>query len=54
MWPSSSFCCAMQVLAGVGSVLKTCSSITGLARWVGYLSSTGVYGDWQGAWVDEG
>lgn len=24
------------------------------ARWVGYLSSTGVYGDTSGAWVDEG
>jgi len=24
------------------------------ARWVGYLSSTGVYGDTGGAWVDEG
>jgi nucleoside-diphosphate-sugar epimerase len=23
------------------------------ARWVGYLSSTGVYGDARGAWVDE-
>ena len=23
-------------------------------RWVGYLSTTGVYGDHQGAWVDEG
>lgn len=23
------------------------------ARWLGYLSSTGVYGDTQGAWVDE-
>ena len=23
------------------------------AQWVGYLSSTGVYGDTQGAWVDE-
>ncbi|KAJ7515689.1 hypothetical protein O6H91_22G023700 [Diphasiastrum complanatum] len=21
--------------------------------WIGYLSSTGVYGDWQGEWVDE-
>jgi nucleoside-diphosphate-sugar epimerase len=21
--------------------------------WIGYLSSTGVYGDWKGAWVDE-
>ncbi|KAL3684956.1 hypothetical protein R1sor_002978 [Riccia sorocarpa] len=25
----------------------------GNVRWVGYLSSTGVYGDWQGEWVDE-
>lgn len=24
------------------------------ARWIGYLSSTGVYGDTGGAWVDEG
>jgi nucleoside-diphosphate-sugar epimerase len=24
------------------------------ARWIGYLSSTGVYGDVGGAWVDEG
>ena len=23
------------------------------ARWIGYLSSTGVYGDTGGAWVDE-
>ncbi|MBM3617995.1 MAG: SDR family oxidoreductase [Alphaproteobacteria bacterium] len=23
------------------------------ADWVGYLSTTGVYGDWQGEWVDE-
>ncbi|MCI4660516.1 MAG: SDR family oxidoreductase [Neomegalonema sp.] len=22
-------------------------------RWAGYLSTTGVYGDWQGAWIDE-
>lgn len=26
----------------------------GGARWLGYLSSTSVYGDWQGGWVDEG
>jgi len=29
------------------------SSSTNL-QWVGYISSTGVYGDHQGAWVDEG
>lgn len=23
------------------------------AAWLGYCSTTGVYGDWQGAWVDE-
>ena len=22
-------------------------------RWIGYLSTVGVYGDWDGAWVDE-
>ncbi|MCH2547696.1 MAG: SDR family oxidoreductase [Alphaproteobacteria bacterium] len=22
-------------------------------KWLGYLSTTGVYGDWQGQWVDE-
>lgn len=22
-------------------------------KWIGYLSTVGVYGDWQGAWVDE-
>ena len=26
---------------------------TSPAKWIGYLSSTGVYGDTQGAWVDE-
>lgn len=27
-------------------------SVTTLS-WIGYLSTVGVYGDWQGAWVDE-
>jgi len=27
--------------------------LAGDLRWVGYLSSTGVYGDHDGAWVDE-
>lgn len=26
---------------------------TGTISWIGYLSTTGVYGDWQGDWVDE-
>lgn len=28
------------------------ADVTG-AEWIGYLSTTGVYGDWQGEWVDE-
>ncbi|MEM8824934.1 MAG: SDR family oxidoreductase [Pseudomonadota bacterium] len=28
-------------------------TILGQVEWVGYLSTTGVYGDHQGAWVDE-
>lgn len=37
------------VLAGHGDKLMRCG-----ASWIGYLSSTGVYGDTGGAWVDEG
>ncbi len=37
------------VLARYGAALATAP-----ARWSGYLSSTGVYGDAGGAWVDEG
>jgi nucleoside-diphosphate-sugar epimerase len=36
------------VLASHGAALASAP-----ARWVGYLSSTGVYGDTGGAWVDE-
>ncbi|MGP1282537.1 MAG: SDR family NAD(P)-dependent oxidoreductase [Parasphingopyxis sp.] len=36
------------VLAAYGAALADVS-----ARWIGYLSSTGVYGDTDGAWVDE-
>ncbi|MBB6123668.1 nucleoside-diphosphate-sugar epimerase [Sphingobium subterraneum] len=36
------------VLAHYGDVVRASS-----ARWFGYLSSTGVYGDTGGAWVDE-
>jgi nucleoside-diphosphate-sugar epimerase len=33
--------------------LRTCSRLLRTARWLGYLSTTGVYGDQGGAWVDE-
>ncbi|WP_353230564.1 SDR family NAD(P)-dependent oxidoreductase [Novosphingobium sp.] len=40
---------------GTDAVLATYGGALcdGLARWIGYLSSTGVYGDCGGAWVDE-
>jgi len=34
-------------------VLRTCRSLLGRARWLGYLSTTGVYGDHHGDWVYE-
>src|SRR5258708_6161839 len=34
-------------------VLKTSANLLGRARWIGYLSTTGVYGDHGGGWVDE-
>ncbi len=41
---------------GSDPVLTTYGEALALApaRWLGYLSSTGVYGDSNGAWVDEG
>ncbi len=36
------------VLAGYGDAIRAAAT-----RWTGYLSSTGVYGDAGGAWVDE-
>lgn len=34
-------------------VLHSCAGLLRQARWLGYLSTTGVYGDTGGAWVDE-
>src|SRR5688500_6744039 len=33
--------------------LRTCAPLLRKARWLGYLSTTGVYGDHGGGWVDE-
>ncbi len=33
--------------------LASCGAALGGARWLGYLSTTGVYGDRGGGWVDE-
>lgn len=40
----------VQVLMGHKEALLNMSSNL---EWAGYISSTGVYGDWQGDWVDE-
>lgn len=37
------------VLAGAGHLIR---ELTGI-KWLGYLSTTGVYGDHGGAWIDE-
>jgi nucleoside-diphosphate-sugar epimerase len=34
-------------------VLTACSTLLRRARWLGYLSTTGVYGDHGGGWIDE-
>jgi nucleoside-diphosphate-sugar epimerase len=34
-------------------VLANCRPLFGRARWLGYLSTTGVYGDHAGGWVEE-
>ncbi len=34
-------------------VLRTCAPLLGDTKWLGYLSTTGVYGDRRGDWVDE-
>jgi nucleoside-diphosphate-sugar epimerase len=33
--------------------LRMCAPLLRAARWLGYLSTTGVYGDHAGGWVDE-
>lgn len=33
--------------------LRSAANLLGRARWLGYLSTTGVYGDQDGGWVDE-
>lgn len=37
------------VLAAAGEAIRAAPAL----RWIGYLSTVGVYGDHQGAWVDE-
>ena len=53
----SASCARRSLFADCPQVLLACRAellhIAGSASWVGYVSSTGVYGDHQGQWVDE-
>ena len=57
--PEASFGAATHVVCTVAPgtagdpALRSCQALLGRARWLGYLSTTGVYGDHEGAWVDE-
>lgn len=57
--PEASFGAATHVVCTVAPgaagdpALRSCRALLGRARWLGYLSTTGVYGDHEGAWVDE-
>lgn len=57
--PAPSFDDATHVLCTVAPgiagdpALRTCRALLGSARWLGYLSTTGVYGSQEGGWVDE-
>jgi nucleoside-diphosphate-sugar epimerase len=45
--------CSIAPGATGDPALKTCADRLGPAQWLGYLSTTGVYGDRGGGWVDE-
>lgn len=57
--PASAFGASSHVLCTIAPgmtgdpVLATCAPLLREARWLGYLSTTGVYGDQGGGWVDE-
>jgi nucleoside-diphosphate-sugar epimerase len=45
--------CTIAPGAAGDPALRTCRELLRQARWLGYLSTTGVYGDRAGGWVDE-
>ncbi|TAJ29412.1 MAG: SDR family oxidoreductase, partial [Reyranella sp.] len=50
---SSHVVCTVAPGSGGDPALGTSAGLLGRARWLGYLSTTGVYGDHGGGWVDE-
>ncbi|HEY6982546.1 SDR family oxidoreductase [Reyranella sp.] len=52
--PASHVLCTIAPGDSGDPALETCRDLpTGGVRWLGYLSTTGVYGDHGGKWVDE-
>jgi nucleoside-diphosphate-sugar epimerase len=57
--PSDALAAASHILCTIAPgatgdpALHQCADLLGDAHWLGYLSTTGVYGDHGGAWVDE-
>lgn len=57
--PASAFGGTTHVLCTIAPgrtgdpALRVCAPLLRQARWLGYLSTTGVYGDHAGSWVDE-
>lgn len=45
--------CTIAPGSGGDPALRTCRDLLRRTRWLGYLSTTGVYGDQGGGWVDE-
>jgi len=45
--------CTIAPGAAGDPALRNCRALLGRARWLGYLSTTGVYGSHDGGWVDE-
>jgi nucleoside-diphosphate-sugar epimerase len=45
--------CTVAPGSGGDPALKLCGALLRQAKWLGYLSTTGVYGDHGGGWVDE-
>ena len=50
---ASHILCTIAPGAAGDPALRTCAPALRRARWLGYLSTTGVYGDRGGGWVDE-
>jgi len=50
---SSHVLCTIAPGTAGDPALRTCAPLLREARWLGYLSTTGVYGNHDGGWVDE-